>query len=444
MQRFPHALVIMVSFILFVSLLTYIIPQGQYERQEDTVLHREMVVPGSFHYIEPHPPSIFQTFMAVPEGMIRAADLLVLILLLGGSFYVIEKTGAIRDGVLFTTGLLQGKEQLGLLVISLLFATAGALNGMQEEIIALIPVLMFFTDKLGYNSYVTVCVSFGAAILGAAFSPMNPFAVGIAQKTAEVPLLSGGAYRMGVFLAAFLLWMGMVIRYANRTRKVPAEPQTGEKNPISARSAAILGMTAITFAVMIYGLLGLGWGFNEMSAEFFVLGIVAGLVGKLGLNGTSEAYIEGFKEMIFAVVIIGLANGITIILQKGLIIDTIIHGLFTPLGYLPKSLAAVSMMVAQALLHFPVPSYSGQAVLTMPILAPLSDLIGISRQVCVLAYQYGAVLMDLLTPTNGALMAVITLAGIRYNDWFRFIIRPLLAILLLCGFALVLAVFLGY
>jgi len=434
----------MIAFLLFVSLLTYIIPQGQYERNMDTVLNRETVVPNSFHYIASEPPSIFQTFMAVPEGLIRAADLLVLILLLGGCFYVIEKTGAIKEGVLYATGKLKGREQLGLVVISLLFALAGALNGMQEEIIALTPVMLFFTNKLGYNAYVTVAVSLGSAVLGASLSPMNPFSVAIAQKTAEVPLLSGAAYRLTVLLVAFVIWTAMIIRYANKTRIRPEAPDQSDRYQITGRSVVILGLTGCTFGLMIYGLLRLDWGFNEMSAEFFVLGIIAGLIGKLGLNGTSESYIEGFKEMIFAVMIIGLANGIPIILQNGLIIDTIIHGLFTPLQYLPRSLAAVSMMIAQSLLHFPVPSYSGQAVMTMPILAPLSDLIGISRQVCILAYQYGAVMMDLLAPTNGALMAIITLAGISYNNWIKFIFKPILAILLLCALAIVLAVYTNY
>ena len=148
--------------------------------------------------------------------------------------------------------------------------------------------------------------------------------------------------------------------------------------------------------------------------------------------------------MTFAAMIMGLANSITLILKQGMIIDTIIYGLFTPLQYLPKSIAAVFMMMSQALLHFPVPSYSGQAIMTMPILSPLSDLIGLSRQVCVLAYQYGAVMMDILVPTNGALMAIITIAGISYNKWFKFAIKPTLVIMTLGAIALVIAVYIDY
>ena len=238
--------------------------------------------------------------------------------------------------------------------------------------------------------------------------------------------------------------MYLIIRYANRNKIQKVTDTDVAKESISKRSVIILCLLAITFIILIYGMLKLNWGFNEMTAEFFVLGIIVGLIGKLGINGTSEAYIEGFKTMIFAAIILGLANSISLILKQGMIIDTIIYGLFTPMQYLPKSLAAISMMLSQALLHFPVPSYSGQAILTMPILLPLSDLIGLSRQVCVLAYQYGAVMMDMLVPTNGALMAVIAIAGISFNKWFKFAFKFTLFILGLGALAIIIAIYIGF
>jgi len=444
MSKFPNALVIMLGFILFVSILTYIIPHGQYERVMDPDLNYETVVEGSFKVIEGEPLSFNQVFLSIPEGIIKAAEIVVLILLIGGSFYVIEKTGALKDGIIYMTQVLNGREEIALILMSLLFATGGALNGLQEEVIAMTPVLLFFTRRLGYNPFVTVSISYGSAVLGSSFSPMNPFAVAIAQKYAELPFLSGATFRMAVFVAAFIIWTFMIIRYANKNRIEKEQISEDTVKFISTRSTIILGLTFFAFALMIYGLLWMGWGFNEMSAEFFILGIVVGLIGKLGLNGTSEAYIAGFKEMIFAALIIGLANSITLILKQGMIIDTIIYGLFTPLQYLPKSLAAVFMMVSQSLLHLPVPSYSGQAIMTMPVLSPLSDLIGLSRQVCVLTYQYGAVMMDMIVPTNGALMAIITIAGISYNKWLAFIIKPMIGMMTLCALAIIIAVFIGY
>jgi len=443
MKKFPNALVIMLSFILLVSLLTYFIPSGQYERITDPIHDYVTVVPGSFEIIQSESISIYDIALSIPEGIIKAAELIALIMLLGGCFYVIEKTGALKDGIVYITDVLRGKEEIALIVVSVLFATGGALSGLQEEIIAMTPVLIYFTTRLGYNVFVAVSVSFGSAILGAAFSPMNPFAVGIAQKTAEVPYLSGSTFRLVVLFLAFILWMYLVIRYANKNRMEKEQVAEVVKPTIKRRNVIILFLTGSTFGFMIYGILWRDWGFNEMSAEFFILGIIAGLIGKLGLNGTFESYVNGFKEMTFACIIIGLANSITIILEKGMIIDTIIYGLFTPLQHLPRAMAAVLMMVAQSLLHFPVSSYSGQAVMTLPILSPLSDLIGISRQVTVLAYQYGAVMMDMMIPTNGALMAILAVSGIPFDKWVKFIIWPALILLCLCSVALIVAVIIG-
>ena len=206
----------------------------------------------------------------------------------------------------------------------------------------------------------------------------------------------------------------------------------------------ILALLVLTFAIVTFGLIVLNWGFIEMSACFFALGIGCGLMANFGFNKTTELYVDGFKEMVFACIIIGLANSISIILSEGFIVDTIVYGLFSPLKNIPPSISAVLMMVSQAILHFPIPSYSGQAILTMPILTPLADLIGLSRQVCVLAYQYGAITMDMIVPTNGALMAVLALAGIKYNQWIKFIIKPTLLILGIAAIAILIAVHIRY
>lgn len=433
----------MLGFIIFASLLTYVIPHGEYQRINDPANNYETVVPGSYKVVPGKPVSILRTFMAIPEGIIGRADLVVLILLVGGCFYVIDKTGAFKESVTFLTNKLKGKEEITLIFVAIPFATGGALSGLQEEIIAMIPVLMFFTKRLGYNAFVAVSISFGAAVIGSAFSPINPFAVVIAQELAEIPFLSGSEFRIVVLLLAFSLWMLIIIRYANKNRIPKEENSEDDQLTLSGKSVVIMTLVVLAFALLIYGMLNLGWGFNEITAEFFVLGIICGLIGKLGLNGTCENFIEGLKEMSFAALIMGLANSISIVLKEGMIIDSIIYGLFLPMQYLPASLSAVSMMISQAVLHFPVPSYSGQAVLTMPILAPLSDLLGLSRQVCVLAYQYGAPTMDLLVPTNGALMAVIALAGIPFNKWLKFAIKPTLAILALGALALIVAIFIG-
>lgn len=443
MRKFPNALVIMIGFILLSTVLTYIIPQGEYQRMVHPETNQIKVVQGSYRVIDAPSVSISETFMAIPEGFILRADLIALILLIGGSFFIIEKTGALKDGIEYLTLALHGREEVVLVLVSLVFLTGGALSGLQEEIIAMTTVLLYLTARLGYNSFVAVAISFGSAILGAACSPINPFAVVIAQKETDLEFLSGSGFRLIFMAIAFISWMYLIIRYANRNRVVKEEKLLIEKKSLNKRSAFILGLVVLSFVFLIIGVLNFNWGFNEMSAEFFALALLVGIIGKLGINGTSEAYIEGFKTMIFAAMIVGLSSSISIILEKGLIIDTLIYGLFTPMQYLPKSLSAISMLISQSLLHFVVPSYSGQAVLTMPILAPLSDLIGLSRQVCVLAYQYGAVMMDLLIPTNGGLMAVLAIAGISFDKWFKFAYKLILVILGLASIALVVAITIG-
>jgi uncharacterized ion transporter superfamily protein YfcC len=203
-------------------------------------------------------------------------------------------------------------------------------------------------------------------------------------------------------------------------------------------------MVFAAFAVYVYGTLKLDWGFNEMSGLFFLMGCAAGIIGGLGIDGTARAYVEGFKEMTFAGLLIGFARAIFVVMNDGHIIDTIVNGAFQPLAHLPGSVSAVGMIGVQALVHVPVPSVSGQAVLTMPILAPLSDLIGVSRQVAILAYQAGAGLCELLTPTNGALMAVIAAAAVRYDRWLRFALPMWIIMMIFGALAVIGGVALGF
>lgn len=443
MKKFPDTLVIMLMGILLAWILAYLIPQGAYTRTEDPETGINTVVAGSYRQIEADSPSVFDLMLSIPRGIIDRADLIVLILLIGGSFYVIEKTGALGQGLQRVVNLLKGREATALAILSLLFAAAGLTIGLQEEVIALAPILIVFARSMGFNAFTALGVSYGSAVLGAAFSPINPFAVIIAQREAELELLSGSGYRIWILGIALVCWTAYMIYYAYRNR-VDKQPMAAESARLSLNSVVILMLLCATFAGVTYGMLRHDWYFNELSACFFALGVISGIIGGLGLNGMGRAFAAGFREMIFAGVIIGMAKSITILLQEGQVIDTLVHGLFSPMEGLPGSISALGMMIGQALLHFPVPSYSGQAVLTMPILTPLSDLIGISRQVCVLAYQYGAVNMDLIIPTNGALMGILAVAGISYDRWIRFIWKPALGLFILAGLAIVIAIQIGY
>jgi uncharacterized ion transporter superfamily protein YfcC len=296
----------------------------------------------------------------------------------------------------------------------------GAVENMQEEIIPLVPVLLILGRGLGVNAVVVVAMSCGAAMVGSAFGPTNPFQAGIAMKLAELPPLSAGGLRVAMLAAAVLLWVGWTMRYAAATR-VPIElpPQRGDAGA-SGRDVLMLVLLLAPIAAYVYGALRLEWGFNELSAGFFIAGLLAGLLGGLRLGGTIDAYLEGMQSLLPAAMMVGVARSIYVVLADGRVIDTILQALAAPLEGLAPLTAALLMVPVHAVIHVVVSSVSGHAVLTMPVLVPLSDLLGISRQVTVLAYQTGAGLTELLTPTNGALMAILLAAGVSYGRWFRF------------------------
>lgn len=443
MKKFPNAIVIILLVILIAWLLTFVIPQGSYERVFDETTETTMVVPDSYSEKASSHLSVFDLLLAIPKGIVGRADLVVLILILGGCFYLIEKTGAFNQGLNQLMKILAGKESLALIIIALLFLTGGATIALQEEIIAMTPILLLFGRTIGYNANTIVSASFGSAIVGASFSPFNPFGVVIAQKEAGVELLSGYEFRLVVLAIASIAWILYVLRYSLKNR-IEKSGVNLETERFTFRNKLILTLLALTFAGVTYGLIALGWGFNEMSACFFVLGLACGFIAGFSFNKTTEVYIDGFKEMVFAALIIGLANGVSVILKDGMVIDSIVYGLFGPLEHLPAAVSAVLMMVSHAVIHFPMPSTSGHAILTMPILSPLADLIGLSRQVCVLAYQYGAIMMDLIVPTNGATMAVIALAGINYKNWLIFIVKPVFIMLGIGAVAILIAIQIGY
>ena len=427
----PHPLVLLTGCVLLAAAGSWVLPAGEYDRAHDEATGRTVVVAGTYHRVERAPVGPFDAVVALPRGMIDASDVVFLVFLIGGAFTVVDETGALRRAMGGLARSLAGKDLLVIPVVSLFFAAGGAVENMQEEIIPLVPVLIVLTTRLGFTPLVAVSMSAGSAFVASAFSPINPFQVQIAQKLAELPLLSGASFRIVFLVLALALWIGATMRWAQLTRVEARAAEEERTEPLRGADLVILALVVATFGVVVMGLMEWGWGFNEMSAAFFVMGIFVGALAGLGVGGTAEAYVKGFRSMAYAALLIGFARAIYVVLQDGRIVDTIVHGLFAPLEGLPVLASALGMVVAQTAIHVPVPSVSGQAVLTMPVLVPLSDLLGMSRQITVLAYQYGAGLCDLITPTNGALLAILGVAGVRFEEWIRFTLPLWLALLLL-------------
>jgi uncharacterized ion transporter superfamily protein YfcC len=430
--RVPHPLVLLTGCVVIAAAASYLLPAGEFDRRVDDATQRSVVVGGTYHEVEANPVDFFEAMIALPLGMAERADVIFLVFLIGGAFMVVDETGALRRGIAALVRAMKGQDLLVIPLVSILFGLGGVTINMGEEIVALIPVLLILTTRLGFTPLVAVAMSAGSAAVGAAFSPINPFGVLIAQGVAEVQPVSGWAFRTVFLVLAMALWIGMTMRHASRTRGEATETSAAADEPLTARDLSVLGIVAATFCVSVWGLLIRSWDFNQLSASFFVMGVVVGLISRMGPGGTADAYVRGFREMAYAGLLIGFAGAITVVLEQGQIIDTIVHGIFIPLEGLPRMVSALGMMVAQAIIHVPVPSNSGQAVLTMPVLVPLSDLLELPRQVTILAYQYGGALCDLLTPTNGALIAVLAAAGVRYDDWLRYAV-PLFGALMALG-----------
>jgi uncharacterized ion transporter superfamily protein YfcC len=379
--------------------------------------------------------------------MVDAGSVVFFVFLVGGAFAVVERTGALGQLVHWLVARLARRPALVIPIAGLAFGLGGVLIQMQEELIAFVPMLLPLTRQLGFNPLTAVAMSLGASAIGASFSFINPFQVGIAQKVAELPPVSGWAFRLVFLVLAWTIWIAGTVHFARRTRSAPGNAGESPAPVTTAgwRQQAILACVLLAFALFVYGALELGWDIDggQLSAVFFLMGVIAGLVGGLKLTGTAEAFAEGFRSIAFAALLIGFARGIYIVLDEGRIVDTMVQGLFSPIAELPPTLSALGMMVVHSLIHVPVPSTSGQAVLTLPLLVPVSDLIGLSRQVTVLAYQYGAGLCEIITPTNGALMAMLAACGVRYEEWLRFAMPLFAGLLGLAAVAISVAVAVG-
>ena len=418
--RLPHPLVLLLIAVGVAALLTWILPAGEYERRDDPATHRNVVVAGTYHTVPRAPVGAFAAVVSIPRGIAEAADVIALILLAGGAWVVVDRIGALGRLVDALVGRLRNRGLVAIPIIAVFFAAMGALENMQEEIIPLVPVLLVLGTGLGIDAVSVVAMSAGAAMVGSAFGPSNPFQAGIAMKLAQLPVATAGALRLAMFIVAIALWIAWTMRHAAKMRTTMPSVVRADRTPVSGRDIVVLLLVSAPVVVYVYGSLELGWGFNELSASFLIAGVLAGLIGGLGVAGTTAAYIEGMQSVVSAGVLIGVARSISLVLSDGHVVDTILQWLVATLGSASSTGAVLLMIPAHSLIHVFVPSVSGQAVLTMPVFVPLADLLHLPRLAAVVAYQMGAGLTELLTPTNGAMMAVLLAAGVPYQRWLRF------------------------
>ena len=391
------------------AIATYIVPGGAYERVVTEVngQSRTVVLNGSFQYVENEAQGLFSVMQAPISGLEQSAEIIAFLFVVGGAFSLITRTKAIDSAIAF-----KGNELLIIPIIFTLFSLGGATFGMTEEAIPFITILVPLMLALGFDSILAVGISYLGCIVGFATAMLNPFTVGIAQSIAEIPLFSGLAYRTILWVITTAVGVIFLMIYARKIKKNPEfspmyklDQTQSEEIKFTVSHKIIIASIGVCLAVIIWGVLKAGFWIPEIAAVFLITGIFAGIVGGLKADEMAEAFIAGAKDMIGAAMVIGFARAIVIIAENAQIIDTILYGLSSFIGKLPSLLAACVMLPVQMFINFFVISGSGQAALTMPILAPLGDLLEISRQTTVLIFQLGDGFSNAIFPTSGVLMS---------------------------------------
>lgn len=443
MKKFPDTLLIIFGIMIVFIGLTWLVPAGEFER---TVVNgREVLVPGSYERVEANPQGLGALLQGPVRGFISAAQIIAFVFLVGGAFGIITRTGAIDAGLQSIIKFSERHPKYRhwiLPVVITLFSLAGATFGMSEEVLVFVLITIPLALALGYDSITGIAVSFVGAGLGFAGAFINPFTIGVAQGIAELPPASGMGYRLVVWAVTTVIGIVYIMRYVLKLEKDPTLSPVYELD--QQRGPGQLGKTenleftrghryvllALTAALLllVYGVGQWGWYINEIAGLFIGLGIVTGMISHLGLEESVAAFKDGAKDMLTAALVIAMAKGLIVIAEDGKIIDTLLHTIAGLSEGLPKPVTVEIMFVFQTLLNFFVPSGSGQAALTMPIMAPLSDLLGISRQTAVLAFQFGDGLSNLIIPTSGVTMGVLAIAKIPYNVWVKWFL-PLFLIL---------------
>ncbi|OHR63641.1 hypothetical protein HMPREF3291_16400 [Bacillus sp. HMSC76G11] len=426
----PDTYVILFVILLICVLVTYLVPAGSFERE--TIDGVSRVIPGTYSNAEQSPAEFMDIFLALQQGMIDSAGLIFLVLFAGGAFEVIERSGAIKSGILKAVNKTKGKEFLLIATVSLLFSLGGAIGAVANSVIPFVAIGLIICRAIKLDALVAVAITFGATFAGFNVGFLNPYTVGIAQSIADLPLFSG----MGLRIAAFTVIVGATIFYTwSYAKKVLNDPDKSlvgileEKNETSllsesftVRHKLILGFVLLAFIFFVYATIEFQWTIDHMAAFFILIGIICGIIGGFKYNELTLIFLEGCQKLVYGALIIGVARAILVILENSLILDTMVQALSVPLENLSPVFAALGMFFSNAILNFLVPSGSGQAMIAMPILTPLSDMTGVPRQVAVQAFQFGDGFTNSIFPTSGPLMASLAVAGVPWIKWAKWML----------------------
>ena len=428
-KGFPNTYVIISALLLLSALATFVLPAGQYNTLPDGSVSYQSMASS---------PQSWQIFSALYDGFIKQAGIIVFILVVGGAFWILNTTGAVDYGIRKFISTVGRYDKLVLASIAVLFSLGGAVFGMSEETIPFVGIVVPLVISMGYDALTGLMIVYVASNVGFSSAFLNPFTVGIAQEMAGLPLFSGMGYRLVCWAVLTAAFVSFTLVYASRIRKAPSqavqEDKPGEETSVT-RNALVLAVLLLTVAALITGVVCFKWYMREIAALFFAMGIICGIIAGFGPNRIANEFLAGAKDIFPAAIVVGLASGIVIILQNGHVMDTILHSLESGLDG-SSQLGSLSLMYGlQTMINLFIPSATAKAAITIPIMAPFSDMIGLSRQAMVMAFQFGDGFTNMITPTSGVLIAALAMARIPYEKWFKLAWKYILALLLI-GFLL--------
>lgn len=424
--KMPDTAAFFMIMILLTALLTVIVPSGEYERVEED--GRTVVVDGTYHETDAEPISVEQILTSVYRGIIDGADIISFIFVVGGAFGIIQSTGAMASGLGSLIRKFSGKEGILLTIIMVAFAICGGTFGMGEEALPFVAIIVAATQKMGMGRLTGVAVVVIGIYSGYTAGPLNPFNTGIGQGIAELPTFSGMGLRILLMAGSVAIGVHHVVKYGKKQREkgitlnddINISEMHTEAPPLNGRQKMVLIIMLISILAMIFCVLMFGWYFEQISALFIAMGLIAGLFYFRSLDETGKAFVNGACDMCTAVIYFAFARAILVIMEDGQIMDTVVYALSVPLSQVSGVLAAWGIFISQGIVNLIIPSSSGQAAAVMPILTPLADIIGVTRQTAVLAYQCGDGFWNIITPTQMVVCAACGLGGVKFTDWFKF------------------------
>ncbi|SER79885.1 YfcC family protein [Psychrobacillus sp. OK032] len=428
--KMPDTYVLLFGILLIAALATYLVPAGQFERIEKDGL--TMVVPGTYQSVDSSGVGVMDILLSLQKGMVESGSIIFLVLFIGGLMEVIESTGSIKAAVMKAIDKTRGNEFILIAVITILFALGGAVGAVANSVIAFVSIGLIISKALRLDPIIAVAITFGATFAGFNVGFINPYSVGIAHKIAELPLFSGLLFRVIVFVVIVSITIWYTWRYAKKVLKDPKnsilsnsflEEDDHDESELDSeftnKHKGILIFVGLAFAFMVFGTLQFKWTLDHMSAYFLGVAILVGVIGKIHYNQFIVHFMKGAEKLLYGALIVGAARAILVVLEQGQVLDTIVYALSNLFTGLSPIMATMAMFAANTIISIVVPSGSGQAVLIMPIMTPLADMLGVTRQVAVQTYLFGDGFTNSIIPTSGTLMASLAIAGIPYTKWFK-------------------------